>query len=70
MAGHGKSAIEGQTKASSRSGFKDHWGYFKTESIGLLKLCRKGKHSPYLFRVWKKNVSKLIPRRDEALLNH
>lgn len=33
MAGHGKSAIGSQTKGSNRSGFKEHWDYFKAESV-------------------------------------
>lgn len=34
---HGKSAVGSQTKVSNRSGLREHWGYFKSGSIGLLK---------------------------------
>lgn len=51
MAGPGKSAIGSQTKSSNRSSFKEHWGYFKVESVGCSNDAEKENivHIYYVF---------------------
>lgn len=54
MAGPGKSAIGSQTKASNRSRFKEHWGYFKVEQDA--QMMQKKKNTVHIYYVFGKYV--------------